>query len=198
MGEGEAKEKKIPNLDDEFAKDVGFPTLAELRAHLEAKLTEQKRRQQSQALEQALCEELVKRHAFDVPQGLVQRQAQRLAQEFQVRLLMSGYAEEQAKEQLAKYTEQMTTNAAGHVKLAFILDRIAEREGLSVTQDELVDRLWKLSQRWGKDPAETRRMLDERELWPSVLSSIRQEKTVQFLLGAAQITEENGTHKERA
>ena len=114
-GQGDAKEKQVPALDDELAKDIGVPTLAELREHVQAKLAEQKRRQQSQQLEQALCDELVKRHSFDVPQGLVQRQAQRLAKEFQVRLLMSGYAEEHVKEQLAHYTEQMKTNAASHV-----------------------------------------------------------------------------------
>ena len=188
-GEGDKKEKQLPNLDDELAKDIGLSTLAELREHVQAKLVEQKRRQQSQMLEQALCEELVTRHQFTVPQGLVQRQAQRLAQEFQMRLLMSGYTEEQVKEQSATYTEQMKTNAAGHVKLAFILEHIAEREHLQVTQDELVERLWTLSQRWKKDPVEVRRLLDERGLWPSVVSSIRQEKTVKFLLDAARVTE---------
>ena len=58
-----------------------------------------------------------------------------------------------------------------------------------MTQDELVERLWKLSQRWSKDPIEVRRLLDERGLWPSVTSSIRQEKTVKFLLDAARVTD---------
>ncbi len=117
-----------------------------------------------------------------------------------MRLLMSGYTEEQVNEQLATYTEQMKTNAASHVKLAFILDRIAEREHLQVTQDELVERLWTLSQRWKKDPVEVRRLLDERGLWPSVVSSIRQEKTVKFLLDAARVTDPDTSagNKEQA
>ena len=191
-GKPPQKVKRVPNLDDEFAKDVGFETLEQLKANLTAKLREQKIAEARQALEQALCEELLKRHAFEVPTRLVERQAERLKKDFQVRLLLSGLPEEQAQEKLATFTEQLRTAASRHVKLAFILERIADREGLSVTQDELVERLWKLAKRWGKDPAEVRRLLDAQGLWPSVHSSIRQEKTIEFLLGVAHIVEENG------
>jgi len=188
-GEGQPKEKRVPALDDELAKDVGFESLEELRKHVEAKIREQKSARQAQALEQALCEALLERHRFEVPAGLVEKQAQRLARDFQVRLLMSGRPEEQVKEELEKYTEQLQTNAARLVKLAFVLDRIAEQESLSITQDEVLERLWNLARRWGKDPVEVRRLLDEKGLWSSVLSSIRQDKTVAFLLKAAQVTE---------
>lgn len=188
-GEGQPKEKRVPALDDEFAKDVGFEHLQELRGHLEAKIREQKNAAQQQALEQALCEALLARHQFDVPPGLVEKQAQRLTRDFQVRMLLSGRSEEQVKDELAKYTEQLRTNAARLVKLAFVLDRIAEQEAISITQDEVLERMWQLSRRWGKDPAEVRRLLDERGLWSSVLSSIRQDKTVALLLKEAQVKE---------
>ncbi|MBI3324543.1 MAG: hypothetical protein HYZ92_04610 [Candidatus Omnitrophica bacterium] len=191
-GEGQPKEKRLPNVDDEFAKDVGFENLEELRNHLDAKLREQKAATQHQELEQALCEALLARHQFEVPPGMVEKQAQRLTREFQARLLFSGRSEEQAKAELDKYTEQLRTNAARLVKLAFVLDRIAEKEGISITQDELLERLWKLAKRWGKDPAEVRRLLDERGLWASVLSSIRQDKTVAWLLREAQVKETTG------
>ena len=187
--EGKPKEKRVPNLDDEFAKDVGLETLALLKTQVEAKLREQKQRQQRDALEQGLCEAVLSRHQFEVPPGLVGRQSERLTRDFQARLLLAGLTEDQVTQELATYTAQLQTDALRHVKLAFILDRIAEQERLSVTQDELVDRLWILSKRWGKDPAEVRRLLDGRGLWPSVISSIRQEKTMAFLLSAAQVEE---------
>ncbi len=185
--EGQPKEKRVPNLDDEFAKDVGFETLEQLHTHVEGKLREQRQAEQAQALEQALCDELLARHRVEVPPGLVVHQTQRLTQDFQVRLILAGMAEEKVSEEMGKYTEQLRTNAVRHVKLAFILERIAEKETLAVTQDEAIDRLWKLAQRSGKDPAELRRVFDAKGLWPSVLSSIRQEKTMAFLLSVAQI-----------
>ncbi len=188
--EGEAKERQVPTMDDELAKDLGFETFAALRTHVEAKLHEQKRSAQEQALEGALCEALLGRHTFDVPPRLVTHQTERLNRDFKVRLLMSGKTEAQVNEEIGKFTEQLRTNAERLVKLSFILDRIAEREKLSVTQDEIVQRLWQLSQRWKKDPAEVRKILDDQRLWPSVVSTIREEKTIAFLVSAAQI--ENG------
>jgi FKBP-type peptidyl-prolyl cis-trans isomerase (trigger factor) len=187
--ESQEKQKRVPALDDELAKDAGFESLAKLEEHVEAKLREQKQAQQTRELEKSLFDELLHRHPFEVPAGLVQRQTERLTQDFQLRLLMSGMAEAQVAPELEKYTEQLRNNAVRHVKLGFILDRIAEQEQVSVTQDELVDRLWKLSRRWGKEPAEVRRLLDSQGLWPSVLSSIRQDKAVRLLLDAAHVDE---------
>ncbi|MBI1992660.1 MAG: hypothetical protein HYS71_05460 [Candidatus Omnitrophica bacterium] len=180
-GEGGVKERKLPALDDELAKDLGFESLGKLQAHVEAKLLEQRRTAHAQQMESTLCEELLKRHAFEVPPGLVSRQADRLTRDFKVRLLLAGTPEEQR------------TSAERHVKLAFILERIATQESIAVTQDELVGRLWQLAQRWKKDPAEVRKILDAQQLWPSVASAIRQEKTITFLMSAAAINSAHST-----
>ena len=185
--EGQAKERQVPTLDDELAKDLGFENLATMRSHVEAKLSEQKRFANEQALEGALCDELLKRHTFDVPAKLVGHQAERMKRDFTVRLLLSGMPEEQVTDHVAKYTEQLRQAGERHVKLAFILDRIAEQESLAVTQDELVGRLWQLAQRWKKDPAEVRKILDAQGLWSSVVSALRQEKTIRLLLSSASI-----------
>ena len=188
--EGAPKERQVPNLDDEFAKDLGFENLEKLRVHVEAKLREQKRTAQQQALESALDDELLKRHRFEVPPRLVSHQTERLTRDFKVRLLLSGTPEAQANEEAVKFTEQLRTNAERYVKLTFILDRIAEKESVTVTQDALVERLWELARRWQKDPAEVRKLLDTQGLWPSVVSTLRQENTMTWLLAAAKI--ENG------
>jgi len=194
LAEDQPKEKRLPNLDDEFAKDVGFETLEQLRQHLEAKLREHKQQEQARAVEHALCEALLARHPFEVPQQLVGRQVERLTRDFHARLLLMGMTEEQVAGELTTYTEQLKQNAVRQVKLAFVLDRIADQEKLSVTQDEVVERLWRLSRQWNKDPAEVRRLLDAKGLWPSVLSSIRQEKTIGFLLSVAQVDEVTSGH----
>ena len=191
VAEGAPKERQVPALDDELAKDLGFETLEILRAHVEAKLREQHRTAQSRQLESALCNELLTRHAFDVPPGLVSHQTERLTRDFKVRLLMAGKSEAQVEEEAVKFTEQLRTNAQRYVKLGFILDRIAEKESVTVTQDEVVSHLWQLARRWQKDPVEVRKFLDAQGLWPSVVSTIRQEKIMAWLLKEAKIT--NGT-----
>ncbi|MBI2105135.1 MAG: hypothetical protein HYT90_06145 [Candidatus Omnitrophica bacterium] len=186
---GEGKERQVPALDEELAKDLGYQSLSALREHVAAKLREQKRTAQAQALETALCDELLKRHPFEVPAGLVAHQTERLTRDFKVRLLLSGVPEGEVDGKVAQFADQLRTSAARHVKLAFILDRIAAQESMAVTQDELVKRLWQLAQRWKKDPAQVRQLFDAQGLWPSVVSAIRQEKTIAFLLSAATITD---------
>jgi len=186
-GEGQEKARKVPPLDDELAKDLGFASLEQLREHVEAKLREQKRTAQSQALEAGLCDALLARHTFDVPPGLVQRQTERLTRDFKARLLLSGMPEAQVEGEAAKFTEQLRHSAQRHVKLGFIFERIAEQETIEIGEPEVVERLWQLARQWKKDPAQVRQLLDEQHLWPSVLSAIRQEKTVKRLLEAAVI-----------
>ncbi len=188
--DGQTKERQVPALDDELAKDLGQESLDKLKEHVEGKLREQKQTAIKQALEAAACDALVEKHPFDLPSGLVQRQAERLTRDFKVRLLMSGLPEEQADGELSKFTDKLRTSAERQVKLSFVIDRIAEKESLQVTQDELVERLWQLSQRWNKDPLQVREILDKEGLWQSVVSSIRQDKTLALVMEAAAITDE--------
>ena len=183
------KERQLPAIDDELAKNLGFQHLTALKEHVTAKLKEQKQAAQAKALEGALCDELLARHTFDVPPRLVAHQAHRLTRDFKVRLLLSGTPEAQLDAEAAKFAEQLRTSAQRYVKLSFVLDRIASQESITVTQDELVSRLWQLSQRWKKDPAEVRKIFDAQGLWPSVMSALRQEKTVSRLLASAAIEE---------
>ena len=168
--------------------------LAVLKEHVAAKLLEQQRAAQAQGLEAALCDELLARHPFEVPPRLVAHQTERLTRDFKVRLLLSGVPEEELDGRVTQFAEQLRTSAARHVKLGFILERIAAQESVTVTQDEPVKRLWQLAQRWKKDPAQVRQVFDAQGLWPSVVSAIRQEKTMTVLLSAASITEE-GPHE---
>lgn len=189
--EGEEKQRQLPPLDDELAKDLGYESLDKLKTHLEAKLREQKEAARVQAMETALCDALLSRHPFDVPPRLVSHQTERLTNDFKARLLLSGMTEAKVNDEAAKFTEHLRTSATRRVKLGFILDRIAEQESVDVSQDELVQRLWQLAQRWKKDPSEVRKIFDAQGLWGSVMSSIRQEKTIALLMAAASLT--NGT-----
>ncbi len=192
--DGEKKVPQLPALDDHLAKDLGHETLEKLKAHVDAKLRDQKKAAQTQAMEAALHEELLKRHTFEVPPRLVTNQTERQTRDFKTRLLLAGMPEEKVNEEMGKFTEQLRTSAAQQVKLTFILDRIATKESLAVTQDELIQRLWKLAQQWKKDPAEVRKTFDDQGLWPSVASAIRQEKTMAFLLSSASV--KNGAQVE--
>lgn len=196
--EGTAKERRVPPLDDELAKDLGFQDVPKLTAHVEATLRERKRDAARQQVDAALGDALLERHPFEVPPRLVAQQQERLIRDIKVRLLLVGTPEDAVEAEAAKVTAKVRASAERRVKLAFVLDRIAEQERIGVTEQELVERLWQIAKQWKKDPAMVRKVFDERGLWPGVASVVREEKTMAFLRAAATVT--NGdfrmTHAE--
>ena len=188
-GSGEEKQKQLPALDDAFAKDIGFESLESLRKRVRLDAATQRQEEGRRALEQQLYDALLTQVRFDVPPSLVERQAERLKRNLAARLLMQGMTEEQAKQEMAKFEQELAVNAQRQVKLRFVLDRIAQEERISVAQEDLVRHLWALANRTRQDPNALRRQLDEQGLWEAVAAEVRYEKTVDFLFKAAKITE---------
>jgi FKBP-type peptidyl-prolyl cis-trans isomerase (trigger factor) len=185
---GLQKERRVPPLDDELAKDLGFQDVPQLTAHVEATLRERKRDAARQHVDAAVGDALLTRHPFEVPPRLVAQQQERLIRDVKVRLLLSGTPEDALEAEAAKVAATVRASAERRVKLAFVLDRIAEQERIGVTEHELVERLWQIAKQWKKDPVQVRKVFDERGLWPSVASAVRQEKTMAFLRAAGTVT----------
>ena len=183
----EQKEKRLPALDDEFAKDVGVGSLQELKDRVKQDLTAQKEAQVRRQLEEALCAELLKRMDFEVPKSLIERRTEQLKRDFLMRLLMQGVKEAELPEKLKPVEVQLSANAAKLVKLAFLLARIAEAEHLEVTTEESNQELQRLAERWRCSLEQARTHLESERLWESFHQELLQNKTVSWLLEHAQI-----------
>ena len=87
----EIKEKELPELDDEFAKDVSeFDTLDELKKDIRAKLTEAAEKSAETAVEEQLVEQVVESMEAEIPQCMVDRKTDEMLQEFDYRLQSQG------------------------------------------------------------------------------------------------------------
>ena len=190
-GGGEQKEKQLPALDDAFAKDLGMETLEALRVKVRNDLTTHRRQEASRAVQQQLVDALLAQSTFNVPPSLVARQSERLKRHLAARLMTTGLSEEQTKEEMGRLEQELSTNALRQVKIRFLIDRIAEAERITVTQEELVRQLWTLANRTRQDPNTLRRQLDEQGLWDDLAAEIRYEKTMDFLLQAAKIEDDS-------
>ncbi len=153
-----------------------------MKTTVEAKLVEQRRAREAERLEAALGDELLKRHPFEVPPRLLAHQTERLTRDFSARRLLTGVPEEQVQGEVATFAKQLREQAERLVKLSFIFDRIATQESVTVTEEDVVERLWQMAKRAGKDPAEVRKVFDAKRLWPSVIATVRQDKTVALLI----------------
>jgi len=155
----EVKQKVLPALDDEFAKDVGkFASLDQLRENLRVDLTARTRLEQDRAVRTALLKQLSEAHPFEVPSSLVEQEVQESLARLQQRL-PKGVTLEQAKIDPQAVRKEIEPSAREKVKGRLILMAIAEREQLTVTKEEIDAALLRTAQELKLSSEDVRRLI---------------------------------------
>ncbi|MEG1777465.1 MAG: trigger factor, partial [Angelakisella sp.] len=136
------KFKEIPEIDDEFAKDVSeFDTLELLREDIKAKMTEHKQKVSDEELENSLCDAAAAKMTAVIPQAMIDRKMDEMVQDFGYRLQSQGMK----LEDYIKYTgsdmeafrKNFAPQAEQQVKVTLTLEKIAELEGLAPTAEDI-------------------------------------------------------------
>ncbi len=140
----EIKLKQLPELNDDFAKEAnhhGTETLADLRAHIEEDLLEEKTAKAQDAFGNELLTRVVDATEVEIPEVLIEEETDTLVEDFKNRIAQQGFNFEQFT-QITGQTEkelreQMRLDATGKVKVRLILDQIAREEKIEVTPEEV-------------------------------------------------------------
>ena len=190
----EIKEKILPPLDDEFAKDVGeFKNLAELKDRLRNSLTEQKQAQANQAAKENLLHLLREKHPFPVPPSMIDRQVDTLIARTELQLSRQGLKIDEVSRDQAKLRESFRPRAEKEVRDSLILEKIAEREHLAVSDPELDERLGQMAAQLKQRPEAIKSYYRKEDRLENLRALMLEEKTLDFLLGKATITEKRET-----
>jgi trigger factor len=132
----EIKKKVLPELNDEFAKDIGNnATVAELKEGIKKDIEVRKKNDQASVQREALLSKLVDSHSFDVPPGMVERELQSMARSQATRLARRGV--DVNSFDYAKFRDENRDLADKRVRGILLLDVIAEKEKLEVTDQEV-------------------------------------------------------------
>jgi trigger factor len=183
------KKRQLPDLDDEFAKDVGdFETLAALRARIRADLTELRENAARAALHHSLLDALIERTPFDVPSGLVEQQ---LDQELHAAAeRMQGAAPEAAlRAQLERWREEWRGAAERRVRERLLLEAVAADQSLEVAEEEIEAHLAQLAAREGVDRARLEQALGQDGALRLAKRHLLPEKALDFLVSLAKVEE---------
>ncbi|MCY9184758.1 trigger factor [Bacillus halotolerans] len=148
----EIKAKELPELDDEFAKDIDeeVETLAELTEKTKKRLEEAKENEADAKLREELVLKASENAEIDVPQAMIDTELDRMLKEFEQRLQMQGmnlelYTQFSGQDEAA-LKEQMKEDAAKRVKSNLTLEAIAKAENLEVTDEEVDAELSKMAE----------------------------------------------------
>ncbi len=185
------KRRVLPDLDDEFAKDLGeFDTLDALRARVREDLEHEARHAADREVRAELMKELAKRLPFEVPDSLVQREMDRRLEEFARRLMDQRIDLRQAGIDWDAFRDSQRDPAREAIAAALVLDEITRREQLAVTEEELEREVARYAERSGRTPAAVRAALEKEGGLSRVAAGLRREKSIDFVMSRATIASE--------
>jgi trigger factor len=187
------RRRVLPELDDEFAKDVGdFESLAALTERVRADLTEEARESDTRQVRGDLLKALASRLGFDPPPSLVDREIDRRLEEFARQLVQQNVDPRQAGIDWGQFREAQREPAIASVGSALVLDEIARREKLTVTPEEVDKEIERFAERAGRTPAALRAQLEKEGGVARLYAGLRREKAVDLALTRATMSE---THR---
>lgn len=182
------RKKVLPTLDDEFAKDVGdFQTLDALRERVAEDLERQASAEADRQLRADLLKTLAGRVTVDLPDALVERELDRRTEEFARRLMDQQIDPRKANIDWDAFRDSQREASRDSVKSALVLDEIARRENLTVTDADLDKDVAEYAERSGMTPAAVRARLEKEGALSRLSAGLRREKAVDFVLSKAQV-----------
>jgi len=184
----EIKEKILPPLDDEFAKDLGdYSSFEELREKLKGEIEKEKELALERQLKDLVVDQLLEANPFEVPESLVEEQAKAMVSDTKLRLVAQGVVLKNMGVSEEKLQEDYRAMAQKQVRTFLILEKIAGQEGIEVTDEEAEGRLREMSERMHQKFDVVKRYYEKNGLLPEVKDGIIRDKTLNFLLEKANI-----------
>ncbi len=189
----DVRKRQVPELDDEFAKDVGdFDSLDALRAKLREDLESGQERESKETFRTTLMDALLERMEFAVPPGMIDRQLEGQLASAQRRL--EGQLDHDAVHtQLGRWREEWRPRAERDVREMLVLQSIAKRQQIEVADDEIAARIDGLVGERERPAARLRELHEDEQLKEAMRLQLRDEKVLDFLASTAKIEESTGT-----
>ena len=182
------RKRIVPELDDEFAKDLGdFASLDALKVRVREDLQHEARHESEREIRAELMKQLATRVTFEVPQALLEREIDRRVEEFVRRLMEQQVDPMKTNINWEDYRQRQTEAAAEAVRGALVLDEVARREQVAVSQDEIEAEIARYAERTGRTPAAVRARLEKEGGIGRLYAGLRRERAIDFLLSRATI-----------
>jgi trigger factor len=184
----EIKEKILPPLDEEFAKDLGdYSSFEELKTKLRGEIEKEKELALERQLKDQMLDQLLAANPFEVPGSLVEGQTKTLISDMKLRLAAQGLELKNLGVTEEKLQEDYKAAAEKQVRTFLILEKIAGQEGISVTDEEADNRLREISEGMRQKFDVVKRYYEKNDLLPEVKMGIIRDKTLNFLLEKANL-----------
>lgn len=196
----EVKEKEVPALDDEFAKDVSeFDTLKELKADLKKKITEERQKDADRAFEDALMEKVAEGITADIPDAMVEAQCRQFLDNFKMQISQQGIPYDQYLKMTgmdeAKLLEDAKEPALRQVRMDLAVAAIIKAENIEASDEDVEAEFQKMAEQYGMDIEMVKKYLQADQVKDQIVS----QKAVAVVVDSATaVKPEKKTAKKTA
>ncbi|MBU3196142.1 trigger factor [Clostridium algidicarnis] len=191
----EIKVKELPNLDDEFAKEVSeFDTLEELTKDIEAKLAEDNKLKEKREFEEAVIEAVCANTTIDIPEVMIKKEIDQMMKDLEMRLQYQGldletyYSYTNNTEE--KMRDFMKENAEKKVRTDLVLQKISEVEKIEATEEEIREKAMQVASQYGDKEIEKTADLIVSAQGELLKSDVIISKTLDFIVESSKAIEE--------
>ena len=186
----EIKKKELPELDDEFAKDVSeFDTLKELKADIKAKKEKQNEEKAKYETQDAVIKALCEKTKVEIPSGMVEMEVENMLKDFEQRLAYQGLNLEQYFKMMGKTEEEVKKEyepqAIEGIKSRLALEAVIKAEKIEATDKEVEDKMKEMAKNYGKENDEE--FLKNENVKNYIKQGLESEKAIDFLVKNAKI-----------
>ena len=171
--------KEVPELDDEFAKDVSeFDTLAEYKEDVKKKLTEKKEKEARTAKENAAVDKAIENAQMDIPELMTKTECRQMMDDFSRRMQQQGLSMEQyfqfTGQSMDKMMEDMKPQALKRIQTRLVLEKVAEAENIQPSEEEITEEIQKMADAYKMEADKIREAIGE-----SGLEQMKKDMAVQ-------------------
>ncbi|MFH1836726.1 MAG: trigger factor [Candidatus Omnitrophota bacterium] len=182
------KEKKLPEVNDEFAKKLGKETMKEVKDEIGTQLRDRKNANEKVGMKNQIMKQLIEKHKFDLPHSMVTRQLKVLLDRAENELIQKGVGKGEIDKHKNDLKETLRKEAENKVRVYFILNEIAKKEKIETEEEELNDWLKNLALSYNQDVESVKKYYNENDLTEGLKEQLREDKTLDFLVKEAVIS----------
>jgi trigger factor len=183
------KERHLPDMDDAFAKSYDAENMEALREGVRRDLQNERNTTQRRSSRNQIISQLIGRVQFDLPESVVQTETRNLVYEIVKENQDRGVSKEVIDKEKDKIFSQATETAKDRVKASYLLNRIAQKEGIRVPEDEVIQRILYMAHREQVKPEKLIKQLKEQGRIADIHQEILANKVLDFLELNAQVEE---------
>ena len=186
----EIREKRLPELNDEFAKDLSFDTLEAMKASITQEMVKEKEVAENRNIHQQITKALVSRVDIPVPERYLEKRTEAMIEEAKSRFRGQGQIgpeedkalEENMRKEFGPRTEE-------RIKAEMIIAKIAEKEGIQVSEEEVTEKIKKFAEDARRPYSEVQGFYQQYNLMGGLRQGIMEEKTVELIRSNAVVKE---------